>query len=104
MDEREIRTKKKQMLVILKEARELAIKGNCQEALNLLTTSFIQLETEVFGLFHKSNKFDMARNAIQLICFESDGSPIYKKGIKETIETGKKNSLRLIAELEEELQ
>lgn len=90
------------MLNILKQARERAAKGNFDESNELLKT-YNALEREVFGLFMTMPKFNDLRNAINNMTWPLEGSERMIKTVEQVREIGKKDSLRLIAELEEEL-
>lgn len=102
MDEESVKQKKKQMLNLLIEARKLAEQEKYDEALNLLKP-FAALEREVFGLFGKSGKFNLARNAVVSMCFPVTNEK-ERKSMERIRETGRKDSLRLIAEIKEELE
>ncbi len=102
MDEQTLKQKKRQMLIILKEAREKALKEECEQALKLIKKVFLPLEEKVFG--RKQTKFDILRNEIINMCWLPKTSKESVKELRKKFrEDAKIKSLTLIAELEEEL-
>lgn len=103
VDEETIKEKKKELLKLLITARNLAEKGDEKEVKALLNSKkFNSLYNEIF-LSNRTNKYDLLRNAINSMCYVIEGSENIRKQIIALIESGKKDSLRLIAEIEEEL-
>lgn len=89
------------MLVLLKEARTLAIEGKRNDALLILRESFEPLYKSIFG--HQSSRYDLARNAITYMCWKDEENDQSRARAKKMAEIGTKDSLRYIVEIEEEL-
>lgn len=104
VDEEEIKKLKKELLRALILARKLAEQDKTKEALDIFNSD--EFLTHYRALFpgNATNPFDKLRNAIVYMCTVIEGSENIKKRATVVKEAGKKDSLRLIAEISEELE